>query len=204
MSVTRLLAILAITWLVIGFTIAYIMRRRGHDFWVWLTLGAVLGPFAVPLAVERARYHLIEYTSNARPIPDGPLDLLVGLDGSAESDAALDTAMRLLSGRVSSVTLVKVLDLDSGGEYTGSDAQSEAEALLKSAADRVVSTPVSTRVLFGRPDRAMLEYAVEEGIEMIVVGARGHGASKALFGSVTGQLVGESTVPVFVGPSVRV
>jgi nucleotide-binding universal stress UspA family protein len=45
---------------------------------------------------------------------------------------------------------------------------------------------------------------VEADIEMIVVGARGHGVSEALFGSVTKRLIGGCGIPVFVGPKNRV
>lgn len=45
---------------------------------------------------------------------------------------------------------------------------------------------------------------MEADIEMIVVGARGHGVSEALFGSVTKRLIGGCGIPVFVGPKNRV
>jgi nucleotide-binding universal stress UspA family protein len=200
-SASRLLVLLGVVWLTAGLVIAFVMRRRGHDFWVWFTLGAALGPLAVPLAIERARYHPIEYTGSEETTPDGSLDVLVGVDGSPESAAALDAVLRLFAGRVSSVTVAKVLDLDSGGAYTGSDAQTEAEELLESIAAGLPVPSVNSRVLFGRPDQALREYAEEHGVELIVVGPRGHGASQALFGSVTGRLVGGSGIPVFVGPS---
>jgi nucleotide-binding universal stress UspA family protein len=60
--------------------------------------------------------------------------------------------------------------------------------------------PTETRLLFGRADEALKKYANEAGIEVIVVGARGHGLSEALFGSVTSRLVGGCEVPVLVGP----
>lgn len=40
------------------------------------------------------------------------------------------------------------------------------------------------------------------GIELIVIGSRGHGASETLFGCVATGLVGASDIPVFLGPRV--
>lgn len=200
MSATGFLALLGIIWLVTGLVIAFVMRRRGHDFWVWLTLGAVLGLFAVPLAVERARCHPIEYQAPGPKVADGPFDILVGLDGSPQSVAALRRALALFGRCVSSVTLANVLDLDSGGEYTGSEARDRSNELLTAVAATLEFEPVTTRILFGRPDQVLVEHAAENGMELIVVGAKGHGASETLFGSVTARLVGESPIPVFVGP----
>lgn len=71
---------------------------------------------------------------------------------------------------------------------------------LHQAAEDIGFRPVETRLLFGRADRALMEYANEAGIELVVVGARGHGISESLFGSVTSRLVGGYHLPVFVGP----
>lgn len=58
------------------------------------------------------------------------------------------------------------------------------------------------RAGYGLPAEAIARPAQEGGFELIIVGARGHGMSKALFGSVTAKLIGGTRVAVFVGPSV--
>lgn len=201
MSATVALAAVVAIWLVTGLIIAFVMRRRGHDFWVWLTLGAVLGPLAIPLAVERARYHPAEYEVGERTPSHGGLDVVAAVDGSTESTKALKTALDLFGDEVTSVTIVKVLDYDSSGAYTGEEIQRDAKEMLETLAAGISGPPVATELLFGRPDRAIADYAAGNDIELIVVGARGHGMSEALFGSVTGRLVGASPVPVFVGAS---
>jgi nucleotide-binding universal stress UspA family protein len=201
MSSTNALMVVALTWLVIGLLVAVVMRRRGFDFWVWLALGALLGPLSVPLAYERAVFHPVEYESTYRPKKAaGRLDVLAGFDGSTESVSAVRSALVLFGDSVTSVTLVTVLDRDSGASPAGAESQAEARQLLAQAAGEIGFEPVETELLFGRPDEAMAEYANERDFELIVVGARGHGVSETLFGSVTGRLVGGSGVPVLVGP----
>lgn len=175
------------------------MRRRGHDFHEWLVLGVVLGPLVVPLAVERARFHSTGHLLEGGEPHGGRFDLLAGLDGSTEAVDALQTALRLFGGCVSTVTIVKVLDYDSLGSHSGAERRAEAEEMLAAAAGRLPVDQVETKILFGRPDRAIAEYARGAGIELVVVGARGQGASEALFGSVTSRLVGGCGTPVFVG-----
>ncbi len=55
--------------------------------------------------------------------------------------------------------------------------------------------------LCGRPDQALAEFARTGGMELIVIGATGHGASHVMFGSVTTQLAGGCRIPIFVGPN---
>jgi len=52
---TRFLILVALVWATIGVVVAFLMRRRGHDFYVWLVLGVAFGPLVVLLAVESAR-----------------------------------------------------------------------------------------------------------------------------------------------------
>lgn len=201
MTGTGALTIIAMTWVVIGVVVAFTMRRRGHDFWVWLVLGAVLGPLSVPLAVERARFHPAAFrATDDSQLRSGRFDVLAGIDGSAESVAAVRSALALFGDCVTSLTLASVLDYDTAGTYTGAEHQAEAEAWLSRAATEIGFEPVETTVLFGRADNALAEFAGERGFELVVVGARGHGISEALFGSVTGRLVGGVAVPVLVGP----
>lgn len=198
---TRFLIFVALTWAVIGLIVAFVMRRRGHDFSVWLVLGVALGPLIVPLAIERAHYHSAkEYQPRRAPTPPHiGFDVLAGIDGSDEAFRAIDTALKLFGGRVSSVAIATVLDFDSEASTSGLEAQTAADEMLYEVAARIQYDPVGTKILFGKPDEALAEYARTSGMELIVVGARGYGASERLFGSVTGRLVGSSEVPVFVG-----
>lgn len=198
----RYVAAIGATWTLIGLALAFTMRRRGHDFIVWMVLGVILGPFAIPLAVERVRFHEGERsTSEHKPTPPHVgFDILVGLDGSNEARRALDSAVALFGWYLTSLTIATVLDFDSELSPAAEERRTKAQEMLDEVAEGIDFDPIETELLFGKPDRALSDFARTRGMEMIVVGARGHGASERLFGSVTERLVGGSEIPVFVGP----
>lgn len=198
MDSTQLVAtLLATTWLVGGFIVAVFMRRAGRDFRLWLMLGVLLGPFAGLFAPEDGHR-----TGSVRGAPrhrSGEFDVLAGIDGSPESVAAVRSAVALFGDRMSSLTLASVLDKDSAGSFSGMGDQLEACEELRRCADEIDYEPVEIELLYGPPARALANFAEEQGVELIIVGARGHGMSRALFGSVTRDLVGRSDLPIFVG-----
>jgi nucleotide-binding universal stress UspA family protein len=191
-----------IAWVLIGLVVAFVMRRRGHDLYVWMVLGFILGPIAIPVAIERIRFHEKESAGAAStPTPERVgFDMLAGLDGSEEAANALHSALALFGWDLSNVTLATVLDYDSELSPGAEEARREAGRILEEVAESLDFSPVKTKLLFGKPDRALAEFARSGGFELIVAGARGRGASKRLFGSVTEQPVGDAKVPVFVGP----
>lgn len=198
------LVVVAAVWVVIGVTCAFVMRRRGHDFYVWLALGTVLGPLVVPLAIERVRFHqAMDRRSETIPTPPrSGFDVVAGIDGSEESMAAIESALKLFGDSLTSLSIVAVLDYDTESAAAGAEPREQAEAMLDRAAERTGVDLVRTEILYGRADRALAEFARTHGAELIVVGARGHGATEALFGSITERLVGACEVPVYVGASV--
>lgn len=202
MDLTTGLQVIGLTWLVIGMVTGFVMRRRGHNFWIWFVLGAVLGPLAIPLAVERARSHP-DHDPRVTGTTSGKLDVLAGIDGSEDAVEAVRSALSLFGECMTSLTLAKVLDYDSAGAYTGSDDQAEAMSQLRDVAQAIDFEEAELRLLFGRPDQSLAEHALANGMELLVVGASGHGAAEALFGSVTSRLVGRGTIPVFVGPRLQ-
>lgn len=201
-STEVLIVLLVVTWLAGGLVAAIGMRRSGGDFGLWLGVGVVLGPFAGWLALDRLRHLPVRPPLAQQEFRPGPLDILIGIDGSASSVAAARTALGLLGGDLTSLTLVMVLDHESSGAFSGIGAQSEAYARLAEVAAEIGCEPDEMKVLFGRPATELAMFAGEAGIELIVVGAKGHGLSEAMFGSVTGELIRNSNVPVLVGPSV--
>ncbi len=52
-------------------------------------------------------------------------------------------------------------------------------SMLEEAARGLTHDDLRTEILFGRPDEALINFAEANDIELIVVGARGHGASEA-------------------------
>ena len=200
---TRYLFLIAATWAVIGILLAVVMRRKGYDFFQWLVVGVVLGPLAVPLAIERSLVHG-RALRQSKHTPTGDsvgFDVLAGLDGTADAVNALDSALGLFGGLVTSVTIATVLNYDSQSSLTGLADQTEAQLALDSVADRLTVSPVTTTLLYGRPDQALAEFARTAGIELIVIGARRRDVSHAMFGSATARLADGCQIPLFVGPT---
>jgi nucleotide-binding universal stress UspA family protein len=52
-------------------------------------------------------------------------------------------------------------------------------------------------ILSGRPADALTEHALRDGYQLLVVGRRGRGASKAILGSTAAQLA-SAPIPVLV------
>lgn len=202
MSASALFLAVLVTWFSIGIALAVVMGRRGHAPFTWFVLGTLLGPFGVVLALDAARRErrtvALAPPPEPAPGPPGGLAVLAGVDGSAESLAALDAACRILGRRIGRLTLAGVVTYDAaeGGLATERDAITRA---LDEAAAAVSGFAPRTVVLAGRPDEALARYAAEGGYDLIVVGRRGRGRSRAVLGSVASRLAVATPVPLLVG-----
>jgi nucleotide-binding universal stress UspA family protein len=186
--------------LTIGITLAVLMGRRGHSAFEWFLIGAILGPIALPLAWGRIGS---EPAAMNREIVDsvpgpgtGPVDMLVGIDGSPESETALRTAVEILGPRIGRLTLAGVTDFDYGSSQAQADTKRALERLRAMAASANVSAP-GIMILSGRPADALSEHALRDGYQLLVVGRRGRGASTAILGSTAAQLA-SAPIPVLV------
>lgn len=184
-------------WLAIGVVAITVMRRRGHDTFAWAIPFLFLGPLAIPVAITADRHRPVE---PPRPLPPGGMDLLVAHDGTADSQAALDAALALLSTRMTSITLAAVVDIEASSTVRGRDTQREAQAKLDRLARDLsgrTAAPVATVILFGEPAHALQHYALENGYELIVAGSRlavrPHVRTRLGDGSL-------QSVPVLIGP----
>ena len=199
-AATDVLFIGLAVWLTVAITVAVLMGRRGHSPFEWFLIGAVLGPIALPIAWGRIRD---EPTAPNREVVDvapglgaGPVDVLVGIDGSVESEAALRTAVDVLGPRIGRLTLVGVTGFNYGNPQVKADTERALETLREMAASTSVAH-VGITILSGRPADALPEYALRDGYQLIVVGRRGRGASKAILGSTAAQLA-SAPIPVLV------
>ncbi|WP_158055840.1 universal stress protein [Halorussus halophilus] len=136
--------------------------------------------------------------------------ILVPIDGSPQSDDALDYALEEFAD--DDLTLLHVIDPSDAGYSTsvgmpgGSEewyegAKDESEALFEDAqaeADEYgVEFDTATEV--GQPSRTIVEYAEEHGFDQIVMGSHGRsGMSRILLGSVAEKVVRRSPIPVTV------
>ena len=180
MSESMVLASVGGVWLVIGVLLGIVMGRRGHSGFGWLVLGTILGPLAVVLAIDAKRH-------DERPEPDvirpegavpgsrGPVDVLVGYDGSPESAAALDAVRGLLGERLGRLTVATVAPY---GDPTG--AERHREDLLRQLARDHPGRDLQLAVLHGQPATALREHAAAGSYRLIAVGTRGRGLTKAI------------------------
>lgn len=185
-------------WLAFGALATVVMRRRGHDSFTWAVLFLFLGPLAFAVASGRA-------TNSPVPQPTarlGALDILIADDGSPNAREAVDVVLSTLSGLPSSFTIATVIDLDAAGTIRGAQAEVEAREHQDATRARIqarTSAPVDVLLLRGPAAATLEDFAATYGYELIVVGSRGRGASRALVGSVAEHLVAHSRVPVLVG-----
>jgi nucleotide-binding universal stress UspA family protein len=187
-----------LVWLAIGLTASVVMGRRGHDPFGWLVIGTVLGPVAIPIAVRTIRE---EHPTPGREIQAGSpgagsVDLLVGLDGSEASERALQRSLELLGDRVGRLTLATVLGHE--GPATGWLDETHAVSAIERIAAALPGNEPGLVVLRGRPADALVTYAEEHGAELLVVGRRGHGATKAFLGSTAHRLAQRGGVSVLI------
>lgn len=200
-SATALLIVFA-TWSAIGVVTSVVMARRGHAGFSWGVLGLVLGPFALVLAIDAVlreqRTSLKEV--HAGSTEGGDIDVLVGVDDSPESVAALSAVRALLGPRLGRLMLATVIDYDAAESGFPRAVREAAAARLQERADALAPLDPGTMLLAGRPDEALTRAANDGGYDLLVVGRRGAGRSQAVLGSVASRLARTAKLPVLLGP----
>lgn len=192
------LVLLAATWFAIAVALAVGMGRRGHNGFGWFVLGSVLGPAAVVLARDAGRHgeafeHAPVRVGEPGIAGSGPVDVLVGYDASSASVAALDAVDALLGERIGRLTVATVVP------YGGArDQEREATDRLRRLARRNPHGAPQLEILHGHPSTALARCAVEDGYQLVAVGTRGAGITKAILGSAASELARDSKVPVLL------
>ncbi|MDQ3885816.1 MAG: universal stress protein [Actinomycetota bacterium] len=195
-----------VVWVLVGVAaVAFFLGRQGHRDPSWYLLGGVLGPLFVPVAAERAwrRTRRLEgsahtqSSSSVAPQSSG-LAVLVGVDGSPESDQAVRDAGRIVAAGVDRVILATVLDVDAV-EQDDEMQRQRARKLLADRTDWLAGgARTATVVAAGQPARALLDLADTEHVDLVVVGRRGRGLSRQIMGSVAEQVTSRSSRPVLL------
>ncbi len=143
--------------------------------------------------------------------------IVCGVDGSANSVAALEVAaglasrlgIRLVVAHVAEPAAVPYAAAVPFGGTAGYDAVMEAVESREEKGKRLLEQIVTETGLVGAECRAVVgvaperlaDLADEEGAELIVVGSRGRGAFKSAFlGSVSNDLLGVARCPVLIVP----
>lgn len=195
MSSYLILTIIMAAWLAIGAVLSIVMGRRGHLSVGWGALGAMLGPLAVLAALGTARHEKDEHPSTiAPPAPlGGPVDVLVGIDGSVECRLALERVIALFGPRLGRLCLATVVPFEDVPAH-----RQKAIAELRRHA-RLSGIPgAGQELLCGPPPAALVDFAQAGGYQLLVVGGRGKGLSKALIGSTATSLACACPVPTLI------
>ena len=118
--------------------------------------------------------------------------------GRPSRTAAVDAAVALLGDRLGRLTLATVVPF---GDVKAPERRAAEQ--LRRQAGRVPTADLE--VLHGHPSEALRQCAVEGGYQLIVVGTRGKGLTRAVLGSAATELARDSEVPVLlVGERQRV
>ena len=117
----------------------------------------------------------------------GPVDVLVGIDGSPESAAATTAAQELLGDRVGRLTLVAVAEVDDSPAGHQERARLREELERRAEAVRawlqeqeatgqaVGKLAPELQLMSGAPARTLDRIAAEDGYGVLVVGPEGRG-----------------------------
>jgi nucleotide-binding universal stress UspA family protein len=137
-------------------------------------------------------------------------NILVAVDGSPDSDQALTQAIDLAESEHSRLTLFSAVTMPPASAYFGaggavaaqlaSDAKTETQKILQTAAQRVPDRVSLSTVLSSEPVRhALIHQIKEEDHDLVVMGSRGRGAMRSvLLGSVSHYVLHHSPIPVLI------
>jgi nucleotide-binding universal stress UspA family protein len=193
-------------WLAIvlasGLVVTYLARRWGRDPFGWLLLSAAMGPIAV-VALIGTRQSDVERSQIPTPesVQSGRPRVLIASDGS---DAGLASAryVALVHGSTADVIVLTVLPHEA--EPSAEQSMRDYEERVAASTDRTIDSLKRAGILprlvvaFGSPGEEIIRQADAEGAELIVVGRRGSGLSKAIFGSTSDYVLKNAKRPVTV------
>ena len=131
--------------------------------------------------------------------------VLLPTDGSAGMERVIDHAAALARIHDADLHAIYVVDtasltdlpLESSWEGVSAALQREGETALEAVERRVQDLDVRTTIIEGSPSRDIVEYAVENDCDLVVMGTHGRaGVDRWILGSVAERVVRKSTIPV--------
>lgn len=182
-----------------------VLGSRGHGEFTGLLVGSTTSAVAAhghcPLVVVRGR------TMDGQPPTEGPI--VVGVDGSESSKAAVEVAFEQAAARGASLVAVNVWSDVSVQPSLGASPEDPLWSSIQTGEEVVLSerlagyqerypdVTVERVVARDRPVRVLSEFA--EKAQLIVVGSRGRGGFKGmLLGSTSNALLHTADCPVMI------
>lgn len=132
-------------------------------------------------------------------------DILVPTDGSAGMDRVIEHAVNLCETHGATLHGLYVIDtasladlpMESSWEAVNTALREEGDSSLEAMERLAGDVSVRTSQVEGSPAQEIVEYAEDEGIDLVVMGTHGRsGVDRLLLGSVAERVVRTSPVPV--------
>ena len=193
-------------WSLSGLAVALWLRRQGHNLAAHSALGVGFGPLVALFHLESRRHTETTATVVGTGAPSetgGWIDVLVGLDGSDTSIASARGALAMLGGSVGRLRLSTVLDVETANRPDAFDADERLVGYLEGAATSLSAPGAELVLLTGRADVALVDHAVAEDMDLVVVAHRQHSRQALILGSTVARLARDAALPVLIGPPVE-
>ncbi|WP_440008485.1 universal stress protein [Halomicrococcus sp. SG-WS-1] len=132
-------------------------------------------------------------------------DILIPTDGSGATETVIEHAADIARRRDASVHVLHVIDdrafltlSDDRIEEVTEQLRTEGERAVGDAADQLEADgiEVATIIRKGDPADEIVATAEERGVDLVVMGTRGPGATENLLGSVAQKVVATAARPV--------
>ena len=142
--------------------------------------------------------------------------MVVGTDGSASADRAVEHAGKLALALGATVPVVHAYRETSAASWMAAsggfpvadavsdeDARLQAEEIVTRARDRLISLGIEAHghVCSGDPAQSLITVAEDQGAEMIVVGNRGMSGARRMLGSVPNSVSHHARCGVLIVPT---
>lgn len=186
------LAIVIVSTLVV----VYLAARWGRDPFGWTLLAAVLGPIALVALIgtrQSAVAHPPAFDRSRGSKPPGALRCVIAaVDGSPSSERV---ARYVADSHPQATDVVLLAVLPAEMKPVGSEQHRDHDAAVDKATDGAAKilrdSSVAARVIvgYGSAGEEITRLATAENADVIVIGRRGAGLTKALLGSVSDYVV---------------
>ena len=127
--------------------------------------------------------------------------VVVGVDASPESLAAVEWALRLAESFGCRAVAVHAIGLLEGQDLRPHPDVAATVAAARSLHPAHAAVEVDTTYVDGAPAEIIVRTVEERNAVVIVVGSRGIGKASHLLGSTSEAVLARSTVPVLIVPS---